>query len=83
MLDQTNGLVSFPYIIEKGERFAADPMAPIGFRKHVLETREPLLFDAITPELLAEYEQPEVLVGEQAEVLGVGPARRRRARRPA
>ena len=65
VLDQTNGLVSFPYIIEKGERLAADPMAPIGFRKHVLETREPLLFNAITEELLAEYGQPEVLVGER------------------
>ena len=65
VLDQTNGLVSFPYIIEKGERLAADPMAPIGFRKHVLETREPLLFDVITEELLAEYGQPEVLVGER------------------
>jgi GAF domain-containing protein len=63
VLDQTNGLVSFPYIIEKGERLAADPMAPIGFRKHVLETREPLLFDVITEELLAEYAQPELLVG--------------------
>jgi GAF domain-containing protein len=65
VLDQANGLVSFPYIIEKGERLAADPMAPIGFRKHVLEAREPLLFDFITEELLAEYEQPEVLVGER------------------
>ena len=65
VLDQANGLVSFPYIIEKGERLAADPMAPIGFRKHVLETREPLLFDVVTEELLAEYGQPEVLVGER------------------
>jgi PAS domain S-box-containing protein len=65
VLDQTNGLVSFPYIIEKGERLAADPMAPIGIRKHILETREPLLLDVITPELLARFEQPEVLVGER------------------
>ena len=65
MLDETNDQVSFPYIIEKGERLAAEPMAPVGFRKHVLETREPLLFDAITAELLAEYGQPEVLVGER------------------
>ncbi|MGA9160405.1 MAG: GAF domain-containing protein [Actinomycetota bacterium] len=65
VFDETNDQVSFPYIIEKGERLAAEPMAPVGFRKHVLETRESLLFDAITPELLAEYEQPEVLVGER------------------
>jgi GAF domain-containing protein/CheY-like chemotaxis protein/HPt (histidine-containing phosphotransfer) domain-containing protein len=65
VLDQANDLVSFPYIIEKGERFTVDPMVPAGFRKHVLETRETLLFDVITPELLAEYGQAEVLVGER------------------
>jgi GAF domain-containing protein/CheY-like chemotaxis protein/HPt (histidine-containing phosphotransfer) domain-containing protein len=65
VLDQANDLVSFPYIIEKGERFTVDPMVPTGFRKHVLETRETLLFDVITPELLAEYGQAEVLVGER------------------
>jgi GAF domain-containing protein/CheY-like chemotaxis protein/HPt (histidine-containing phosphotransfer) domain-containing protein len=65
VVNETNDRVSFPYIIEKGERLAAEPMEPVGFRKHVLQTREPLLFDTITPELLAEYEQPEVLVGER------------------
>jgi GAF domain-containing protein/CheY-like chemotaxis protein/HPt (histidine-containing phosphotransfer) domain-containing protein len=65
VLDQANDLVSFPYIIEKGERFTVDPMVPAGFRKHVLETRKTLLFDVITPELLAEYGQAEVLVGER------------------
>ena len=65
VFDETNDLVSFPYIIEKGERLTAEPMEPIGIRKHVLETREPLLFDAITPEVLARYAQPEVLVGER------------------
>ena len=65
VINETNDQVSFPYIIEKGERLAAEPMKPVGFRKHVLDTREPLLVDAITPELLAEYEQPEVLVGER------------------
>jgi GAF domain-containing protein/CheY-like chemotaxis protein/HPt (histidine-containing phosphotransfer) domain-containing protein len=65
VLDQVNDLVSFPYIIEKGERFTVDPMVPAGFRRHVLETRETLLFDVITPELLAEYGQAEVLVGER------------------
>ena len=64
VLDQANGLVSYPYIIEKGERYSVEPQPPVGFRKHVLETREPLLFDAITPELLAEYDQPGAIVGE-------------------
>jgi GAF domain-containing protein/CheY-like chemotaxis protein/HPt (histidine-containing phosphotransfer) domain-containing protein len=65
VLDETKELVSFPYVIEKGKRFTVESMSPTGFRKHVLETREPLLFDAITPELLADYGQPAVLVGER------------------
>ena len=59
-----SGLVHFPYILEKGERLIAAPQAPIGIRKHILETREPMLIEAITPELLEKYQQPPVLVGE-------------------
>ncbi len=65
VLDEAEGLIRFPYIIEKGERLEAEPRPPEGFRKHILETREPLLFQAITPDLLAEFQQPEVLVGER------------------
>ncbi|HEY2965606.1 MAG TPA: GAF domain-containing protein [Actinomycetota bacterium] len=65
VLDEAEGLIRFPYIIEKGERLAAEPRPPEGFRKHILQTREPLLFHAITPDLLAEFQQPEVLVGER------------------
>jgi GAF domain-containing protein/CheY-like chemotaxis protein len=64
VLDASEDIVRFPYTIEKGERFTLDPATPVGFRKHVLETREALLFDAITPELLTEYAQPEVIAGE-------------------
>jgi GAF domain-containing protein/DNA-binding response OmpR family regulator len=59
-----SALVRFPYIIEKGERLTVEPQAPIGIRKHVLETREPLLVEAVTPELLEKYQAPPVLVGE-------------------
>ena len=83
VLDQTNGLVSFPYIIEKESDWLPTRWPPIGFRKHVLETREPLLFNAITEELLAEYGQPEVLVGERPKSVGVGPPRRLGEGRPA
>ncbi|HEU4528836.1 MAG TPA: GAF domain-containing protein, partial [Actinomycetota bacterium] len=65
VLDEGDGLLRFPYTIERGERLTAEPREPIGFRKHVLETRESLRFDVITPELLAEYRQPELLVGER------------------
>ncbi len=42
-LDEATGLVHSPYIIERGERLRAEPGPPLGFSKHVLETREPLL----------------------------------------
>src|SRR4051794_16285323 len=44
MLVETTGLMSFPSLIERGERLWPDPH-PLrsGFAKHVLETREPLM----------------------------------------
>ena len=42
-LDEATGLMHFAYIIERGERLQAEPMAPRGFSKHVLASREPLL----------------------------------------
>ena len=41
--DQATGLMHFAYILERGERLQAEPMTPIGFSKHVLDSREPLL----------------------------------------
>ena len=42
-LDEATGLLHFPYIIERGERLPDEPTSPIGFSKHVLETRESLM----------------------------------------
>src|SRR6266550_1359102 len=42
-LDAATGLVRAPYIIERGERLHEEPMAPVGFSKYVLETRESVL----------------------------------------
>ncbi len=42
-LDETTGLVHYPYLIERGERMQTEPVPATGFGKHVLETREPLL----------------------------------------
>ena len=41
ILDPDGHAVHFPYTIERGVRFPDEPMEVIGFRKHVLETREP------------------------------------------
>src|SRR5207248_4600876 len=42
-LDDTAGLLHYPYLIERGERLQVEPTPPAGFSKHVLATREPLL----------------------------------------
>ena len=41
-LDETTGLMHYPYMVERGQRLEAEPSVPGGFEKHVLETRESL-----------------------------------------
>ena len=67
-VDEATGLVQYPYIIERGERFEAEPESPSGFAKHVLETREPIL---IAENALAESERygSTVLAGEMSKSL--------------
>jgi PAS domain S-box-containing protein len=45
MLDETTGLFSTPYAIERGERLEMEPASPSGFTGYVLETREPLMIN--------------------------------------
>jgi PAS domain S-box-containing protein len=64
MLDETSGLLHFPYTIERGVRFPDEPIELIGYRKHVMHTREPLMIEESTPELAERYGNPFVLSGE-------------------
>ena len=64
ILDPETKLFHFPYVIERGVRFPDEPMPLIGFRKHVMETRQPLLANAFDPELLERLGQPRVTQGE-------------------
>jgi GAF domain-containing protein len=64
--DEAVGLVRFPYTIERGVRFPDEPIELIGFRKHVIETREPLLIDEGADEAAASYGNPGTLIGEAA-----------------
>ena len=70
ILDEATGFVSFPYLMERGERLAAEPtpLGASGFTKHVLETREPLL---INENLLAQAERfgSTVVAGEMSKSL--------------
>jgi PAS domain S-box-containing protein len=62
-VDETTGLVHYPYIIERGERLQAEPRPLAGFAKHVLETREPLLL-AENLEAESERHGSHVVAGE-------------------
>jgi PAS domain S-box-containing protein len=64
--DEPSGLLHFPYTIERGERFPDEPIELVGFRKHVMETREPLLIEESSDELRERYGNPQVLGGEPA-----------------
>ena len=64
IFDEASGLLHFPYTIERGVRFPDDPIELIGFRKHVMETREPLMIAVSTPEVADRYGNPRVLTGE-------------------
>ncbi|HEU5216988.1 MAG TPA: GAF domain-containing protein, partial [Gaiellaceae bacterium] len=73
MLDEASGQAVVPYAIERGERQQWEPMAPWGFLKNVLETRESLL---INEDVLGEAERRGVelrIVGEPAKSLLIVP----------
>jgi GAF domain-containing protein/CheY-like chemotaxis protein/HPt (histidine-containing phosphotransfer) domain-containing protein len=64
VLDEAAGNVRFPYSIERGVRFPDEPIEVIGFRRHVIETREPFLVNEDMAERAAEFGNPDVLQGE-------------------
>ena len=80
IIDPTDGLIHFPYSIERGERFPDQPMAIVGYRRHVIETREPLLIGVETPEIVARYGQPAAVQGEEPTLDGLRAARDRGSR---
>ena len=77
VLDEDAGLIHFPYTIEKGVRFRTSRSPSSASANAVLETREPLLFNVVTDEMLAAYGQPGVHPGRAREVLRVRAARGR------
>jgi signal transduction histidine kinase/CheY-like chemotaxis protein/HPt (histidine-containing phosphotransfer) domain-containing protein len=66
ILDEAAGQIRFPYTIERGVRFPDEPIKIIGFRKHVLDTREPLVINEAVLERAGEFGQPAVFQGEPA-----------------
>ncbi|HEU0245072.1 MAG TPA: GAF domain-containing protein, partial [Candidatus Limnocylindrales bacterium] len=64
ILDRDAGAFHFPYTIERGVRFADAATPYRGIRKHVMETREPLVINERATERAAELGQPAVRQGE-------------------
>ncbi len=66
-------LLRFPYAIERGVRLYDDPRAPWGFRKHVLDSGEPLLIDDLERQA-TEYGDPLTpMSGEPAKSIVFAP----------
>ncbi len=66
LYDPDANILNFPYTIERGVRFPDEPMPLIGFRKHVIETRQPLLIERNNEEVSKKYGNPLAIQGEAA-----------------
>jgi GAF domain-containing protein/DNA-binding response OmpR family regulator/anti-sigma regulatory factor (Ser/Thr protein kinase) len=67
LYDSQENLFYFPYNIERGVRFApSGPIELVGFRKHVLDTRQYLLINENVAEMAQRYGNPLALRGEPA-----------------
>ena len=74
IVDREAGEIRFPYTIERGVRFPDEPMAIEGPRAHVLQTREPLVFNEDASQRVKDMGQTiAVLQGEPAKSIVYAP----------
>jgi signal transduction histidine kinase/DNA-binding response OmpR family regulator len=66
VFDHARGTMRFPFSVERGVRFPDDLRPIMGFRKHVLETRQPLLIAEDLRKRATELGQSAQLKGEPA-----------------
>ncbi len=64
IFNEQERILHFPYTIERGVRFPDNPMTLVGFRKHVMETGQPLLLSGDMETARQKYGNPEVRQGE-------------------
>ena len=81
--DEVTERLHFPYAIERGVRFPDEPMELIGFRKHVMETGQPLLLDHDMTASADRIRQPRRCQRRTVEVVAVRALACRRPRRSA
>jgi GAF domain-containing protein/CheY-like chemotaxis protein len=66
IFDHAENSMSFPFILERGERLPNPPREIMGFRRLVVETGEPVIVTHDLARQAAEAGQPAQLVGEPA-----------------
>ncbi|WP_431298611.1 response regulator [Tabrizicola sp. BL-A-41-H6] len=64
LFNEAEGMFHFPYTIERGVRYPDKPLPSVGFRRHVMQTGEPLLVAGNMAEERVRYGNPEVRQGE-------------------
>ncbi len=65
ILDREASVFRFPYTIERGIRYPDEPIPYLGIRRHVLETRRPLVINERATERAEELGQPPIRQGEE------------------
>ena len=58
LYDRGTNLLYHPYVIERGQRLKPDSGTLLGFRKHVIETRQNLTINENFDEAIKRYENP-------------------------
>ena len=66
IVDRERNRIAFPYTIERGVRFPDEPIDLIGIRRHVVETRQPLLINRNASAEAQKFGQPGAIQGEEA-----------------
>ncbi|MFN2120680.1 MAG: GAF domain-containing protein, partial [Anaerolineales bacterium] len=61
--DPAEDLIHPRYVVERGLRYEIPAWKPVGFRQHVIESRQTMVINRDVPRLAAEYENP-LIVGE-------------------
>ncbi len=64
--DREANLFRFVFGVERGVKYDDEPIQVIGFRRKVLETRQPMLVNRDVQQLATELGQPWVISGEPA-----------------
>src|SRR5262249_54107285 len=62
VLDESDGLIHFPYTLERGQRLQDMPLPVVGFRRKLLDEQEPLVIGEMTDEI-AEQLGMQVISG--------------------